>query len=71
MTRLDLVRAMLIIIALLHAYYMQRCLKLKCVLLVGLMGLFEKRRFRNFLVWANEYDEKNPKTHKGISCTCD
>ncbi len=32
----------------------------------GLMGLFEKRRFRNFLVWVNEYDEANPKTFQGI-----
>ncbi len=32
----------------------------------SLMGLFEKRRFRNFLLWANEYDEKDPKTHKDV-----
>ena len=30
----------------------------------GLMGLFEKRRFRNFLVWVQEFDEKDPKTFK-------
>ena len=29
------------------------------------MGLLEKRRFRNFLVFVNEYDAKDPKTHKG------
>lgn len=33
----------------------------------SLMGLFEKRRFRNLLVWVSEYDENNPKTHKDIS----
>lgn len=32
---------------------------------VGLMGLLEKRRFRNFLIFVNEYDVKDPKTHKG------
>ncbi|KAL5516022.1 hypothetical protein EMCRGX_G001278 [Ephydatia muelleri] len=32
----------------------------------NLMGLFEKRRFRNFVVFASEFDEKNPATHKGI-----
>lgn len=30
----------------------------------GLMGLFEKRRFRNFLLWVQEFDEKDPKTFK-------
>lgn len=30
----------------------------------GLMGLFEKRRFRNFLIWVHEFDEKDPKTFK-------
>ena len=30
------------------------------------MGLFEKRRFRNLLVWINEYDENDPKTYKDI-----
>ena len=33
-----------------------------------LMGLFEKRRFRNFVVFASEFDEKNPATHKGMFC---
>ena len=32
---------------------------------VGLMGILEKRRFRNFLIFVNEYDPKDPKTHKG------
>ena len=32
----------------------------------SLMGLFEKRRFRNLLVWVNDYDEKDPKTYKDI-----
>lgn len=31
----------------------------------GLMGLFEKRRFRNFLVWVQDFDEANPKTYQG------
>lgn len=35
--------------------------------LLALMGLFEKRRFRNMLIWACEYDEHDPKTQKGIS----
>lgn len=30
----------------------------------GLMGLFEKRRFRNFLLWVQEFDEKDPRTFK-------
>jgi len=31
----------------------------------SLMGMFEKRRFRNFLIYMNDYDPKDPKTHKG------
>ena len=31
----------------------------------GLMGILEKRRFRNFLIWTNDYDEKSPGTFKG------
>ncbi len=30
----------------------------------GLMGLFEKRRFRNFLLWVQEFDENDPRTFK-------
>ena len=30
----------------------------------SLMGLFEKRRFRNFLIWVQEFDENDPKTFK-------
>lgn len=30
----------------------------------GLMGLFEKRRFKNFIIWVHEFDEKDPKTFK-------
>mmetsp|Transcript_33812 Transcript_33812/g.61051 ORF Transcript_33812/g.61051 Transcript_33812/m.61051 type:complete len:446 (-) Transcript_33812:437-1774(-) len=30
-----------------------------------LMGIFEKRRARNFFLFVQEYDEKNPKTYKG------
>ncbi len=29
------------------------------------MGLFEKRRFRNFLLWVQGLDEKDPKTYQG------
>lgn len=31
----------------------------------GLMGLFEKRRFRNFLIYVQGYDAKETGTHKG------
>lgn len=31
----------------------------------SLMGIFEKRRFRNFLIWIQEFDEANPKTFQG------
>jgi len=31
----------------------------------SLMGLFEKRRFRNLLVWIHNFDEKLPATWKG------
>lgn len=37
-----------------------------------LMGLFEKRRARNFLEWVGGYKEDDPTTHKGLtlnSCT--
>jgi Rab GDP dissociation inhibitor len=33
----------------------------------SLMGLFEKKRFKDFLTFVTEYDIKNPKTHEGIS----
>ena len=29
------------------------------------MGLLEKRRFRNFLIYTSDYDENDPKTFKG------
>lgn len=32
----------------------------------SLMGLLEKRRFRNFLMWVNAYDELNPSTFQGV-----
>jgi len=31
-----------------------------------LMGLFEKRRCRNFFAFVQEFDEANPKTHAGL-----
>merc|ERR1719402_421855 len=34
-----------------------------------LMGLFEKRRFRNFLVWVQDFQEADPKTWKDLSPT--
>ena len=30
------------------------------------MGLFEKRRFKNFLSWVNDYDQNNPATFKKV-----
>lgn len=35
----------------------------------SLMGLLEKRRFRNLLIWASDYNEKDPKTFKDIPPT--
>ncbi|XP_068714728.1 rab GDP dissociation inhibitor alpha-like [Montipora capricornis] len=32
----------------------------------GLMGIFEKRRFRNFLVFNNDFEPDNPSTWKGV-----
>lgn len=34
-----------------------------------LMGLFEKRRFRTFLLYVDAYDEAKPETHKGKDLT--
>lgn len=34
----------------------------------GLMGLFEKRRFRSLLIFVEEYDPNNDKTWKGMNC---
>jgi len=31
------------------------------------MGMFEKKRFRDFLLFVKDYDASNPKTHHGIS----
>jgi Rab GDP dissociation inhibitor len=31
-----------------------------------LMGMFEKTRFKDFLVYVVEFDPKDPKTHKGV-----
>ena len=31
-----------------------------------LMGLFEKRRFRNFLIFVQDFDEADPKTWKDV-----
>ena len=32
-----------------------------------LMGLFEERRFKNFLVWAQDFTEEDPKTWKDMN----
>lgn len=32
-----------------------------------LMGIFEKRRARNFLQWVGGFDESNPSTHNGMN----
>jgi len=32
----------------------------------NLMGMFEKKRFRDFLMFIKDYDVKNPKTHSSI-----
>lgn len=32
----------------------------------GLMGLFEKRRFRKFLIFIANFDENDPKTMEGV-----
>mmetsp|Transcript_44342 Transcript_44342/g.100233 ORF Transcript_44342/g.100233 Transcript_44342/m.100233 type:complete len:329 (+) Transcript_44342:120-1106(+) len=33
----------------------------------SLMGMFEKRRFRNFLIYMNDYEASDPSTHKGYN----
>lgn len=45
-----------------HSQFLTSCF----VLHLGLMGLLEKRRFRNFLMWANDYNMNDPKTFKGM-----
>ena len=30
------------------------------------MGMFEKRRFRKFLIFVNDFDESNPATFQGM-----
>ncbi|XP_065648510.1 rab GDP dissociation inhibitor alpha [Hydra vulgaris] len=32
----------------------------------SLMGIFEKRRFRNFLIWAMAFDSSDPTTFQGV-----
>ncbi|KQK06219.1 guanosine nucleotide diphosphate dissociation inhibitor 1 [Brachypodium distachyon] len=34
-----------------------------------LMGLLEKRRARNFFIYVQDYNEADPKTHKGLDLT--
>ena len=36
------------------------------VLSSDLMGMFEKRRFKNFLVFVQEFDVENPATWKDV-----
>lgn len=33
----------------------------------GLMGFFEKRRFKNFLEWVNNYEQDRAETHDGLN----
>ena len=37
-----------------------------CILLIviGLMGMFEKRKYRNLLIFVHDYDPANPATYK-------
>ena len=35
----------------------------------SLMGIFEKRRFRSFIIFTNQYDAKNSATHQGLDLT--
>ena len=37
----------------------------KEALATSLMGIFEKRRFRNLLLFVNDFDPNDPKTFKG------
>jgi Rab GDP dissociation inhibitor len=37
----------------------------------GLIGLFEKRRLKNFLQWVANYKEDEPATHKGLNLDTD
>ncbi|XP_076468698.1 rab GDP dissociation inhibitor beta-like [Babylonia areolata] len=39
----------------------------KEALSTSLMGIFEKRRYRNFLVYVQEFDEADPKTYKDMN----
>lgn len=32
----------------------------------GLMGMFQKRRFKNFIAWVNNYEQDDSKTHSGL-----
>lgn len=32
-----------------------------------LMGIFEKRRMKNFLIWVEAYKENDPSTHQGVN----
>jgi Rab GDP dissociation inhibitor len=34
----------------------------------GLLSIFQKRRYKSFVEWINEYEEANPKTHSGLDC---
>ena len=39
----------------------------KEALATSLMGIFEKRRFRKYLIFCNDFDPKDPKTWQGIT----
>eukprot|EP01125_Pyxidicula_operculata_P022365 TRINITY_DN90_c2_g3_i1.p1 TRINITY_DN90_c2_g3~~TRINITY_DN90_c2_g3_i1.p1 ORF type:complete len:397 (+),score=101.59 TRINITY_DN90_c2_g3_i1:62-1252(+) len=38
----------------------------KEALSTSLLGMFEKKRFRDFVLYVKDWDEKNPKTHDGL-----
>lgn len=40
----------------------------KEALSTGLMNMFQKRRFKSFIEWVNDFELENPKTHSGQNC---
>ncbi len=49
-----------------HAYvYNVPVLYTYVLCFIGLMGLLEKRRFRNFMLWTDDFNKDEPATFKG------
>ena len=46
-----------------HHYACQLLFQIFDALLIGLMGLLEKRRYKKFLEFVNDYDPADPATH--------